>query len=111
MLANKRMQKFILWLVERIKKEYQPEKIILYGSYAYGTPDADSDIDLLIIKDTNERVIQRMVTVRDIVDIRDPAHPAFSPVVVTPAELKERLAGGDQFLTKALSQGEVLYAA
>lgn len=40
-------------LVDRLKEKYQPEKIILYGSYAYGTPDEASDIDLLVIKETN----------------------------------------------------------
>ena len=40
----------ILEIAEKIKREYKPDKIILFGSYAYGNPDKDSDIDFLIIK-------------------------------------------------------------
>jgi len=39
----------IAHLCEIIAREFQPEKIILFGSWAYGTPDAESDIDLLIV--------------------------------------------------------------
>ena len=48
-------------IVDRLVAEYSPERVILFGSYAYGNPDADSDIDLLIIKNTAERflVLQR----------------------------------------------------
>lgn len=42
-------------IVQRLVAGYAPEKIVLFGSYAYGQPDADSDIDLLIIKATKER--------------------------------------------------------
>lgn len=41
-------------ILEKIIAGYAPQKVILFGSYAYGEPDEDSDIDLLIIKDTNE---------------------------------------------------------
>lgn len=109
MLADERIRQIILSLVDKIKKDYQPEKIILYGSYAYGKPDAESDIDFLIVKDTEENSINRRVRVRRIVDIRDTSHPAFCPLVVTPAELKSRLDKGDQFFEKIIEQGEVLY--
>jgi predicted nucleotidyltransferase len=109
MVADERIRRIILSLVEKIKQDYQPEKIILYGSYAYGEPDEESDIDFLIIKDTPERAIDRRVKVRRIVDIRDASYPAFCPLVVTPAELKKRLEIGDQFFEKIITQGEVLY--
>jgi predicted nucleotidyltransferase len=96
--------------VEAIKVKYAPERIILYGSFAYGVPDANSDIDLLIIKKTPERPLDRRVRVRRIVDIRDPSYPAFSPLVLTPEEVKRRLEIGDQFIQKILTKGEVLYA-
>jgi predicted nucleotidyltransferase len=43
-------RKVIDVLAERIQSRYRPEKIILFGSYAWGKPNKDSDIDLLIIK-------------------------------------------------------------
>jgi hypothetical protein len=45
-------------ILEKIVAGYAPRKVILFGSYAYGEPDEDSDIDLLIIKDTNEPPIR-----------------------------------------------------
>ena len=53
-------------IVDKIISEYKPKKIILFGSYAYGTPTEDSDIDLLIVKDTDERPIDRWVEVKKI---------------------------------------------
>jgi len=40
-------------IVARIVAKFNPDKIILFGSYASGTPDNDSDIDLLVIQDTD----------------------------------------------------------
>ncbi|MCK4385338.1 MAG: nucleotidyltransferase domain-containing protein [candidate division Zixibacteria bacterium] len=108
MVADEKLRGYILKLVEKIRKEYRPEKIILFGSYAYGKPTRDSDIDLLIIKETDERPIDRRVRMRRIVDIREPI--SFSPIVVTPEELAFRLKKGDQFFKEILNKGETLYA-
>lgn len=110
MTGDEEVKKIILKIVEKIKKEYQPEKIILFGSYAYGTPYRDSDIDLFIIKDTQERPIDRRVRVRKIVS--DPKRfIPFEPLVLTPKEVSERLEIGDQFIEEIIRKGEVLYAA
>ncbi|HKZ41845.1 MAG TPA: nucleotidyltransferase domain-containing protein [Candidatus Hodarchaeales archaeon] len=97
-------------IVRQVVDAYRPEKIILFGSYAYGRPDADSDLDLLIIKKTSERFIERWINVRQIVSDPKRSIP-FEPIVLTPDELKERLAIGDQFLEEIIKKGEVLYAA
>jgi predicted nucleotidyltransferase len=48
-------------MVLRLVAEFQPEKIILFGSYAWGEPNDDSDIDLfVIVPDSDERPIERM---------------------------------------------------
>src|SRR3972149_6865689 len=48
-------------MVSRLVAEFQPEKIILFGSYAWGEPNEDSDIDLfVIVPDSDERAIDRM---------------------------------------------------
>lgn len=85
MRKDEKMKLVINEIVEKIKKKYKPERIILFGSYAYGVPTAESDIDLLIIKRTTERPISRRVRVRKIVDLRQPI--SFSPIVVTPREV------------------------
>ncbi len=46
---------------QRLLAEYAPSKVILCGSYAHGRPDPDSDVDLLIIKETNQGFIDRWV--------------------------------------------------
>ena len=97
-------------IVKRLIDAYQPEKIILFGSYAYGKPSADSDLDLLIVKQTAERFIDRWTNVRKIVSDPKRSIP-FEPLVLTPRELEERLAIGDQFIEEIIRKGEVLYAA
>lgn len=105
---KEKRREFILKLTKKIKKEYKPEKIILYGSYAWGNPTEDSDIDLFIIKETHERPIDRRVHVRRMIRGIDRPCP-FSSLVVTPKELKQRLEIGDQFIKEILDRGKVLY--
>jgi len=97
-------------IVNTLAREYKPHQIILFGSRAYGTPGQVSDIDLLIVKDSQATPYQRAVQVRRL--LRDPRRRVpVDLLVVTPAELEERLQRGDQFLKMILSQGEVVYAA
>ena len=97
-------------IIRRIVADYRPDKIILFGSYAYGEPSGDSDLDLLIIKQTSERFIDRWTRVRKIVSDPKRVIP-FDPLVLTPREIEERLAIGDQFIEEIIAKGEVLYAA
>lgn len=103
-------RKLIDEIVGKIVKEYRPERIILFGSYAYGTPNQDSDIDLLIIKETEDRPIDRRVAVSKI--ISDPKlRTPIESLVLTPEEIKTRQEIGDQFIKEILTRGELLYAA
>jgi predicted nucleotidyltransferase len=95
-------------IVQRLIEHYHPQQIILFGSLAYGNPNEDSDIDLLIIKDTTETPLERRVRVRRLVSDPERRIP-FSPLVLTPAELQTRLALGDPFYREILGQGKVLY--
>ena len=97
-------------MLQKLITEYAPRKVVLFGSHAYGTPRPDSDIDLLIIKETSERFIERWVTVQRILTGTHRALPVET-LVVTPQEIETRLAIGDQFLAEILEKGEVLYAA
>lgn len=109
MVKDRKLRKLILEIVERIKKEYDPEKIILYGSYAYGKPTEDSDIDLFIIKDTDKRRVDRFVEVDRLI-YNPNLKISVSPLVYTPKELQERLLLGDDFVREILQRGEVLHA-
>ncbi len=64
MTGNREGRTVIHEMVEKLIKEYQPKKIILFGSYAYGEVNRDSDIDLLIIKNTDKKPIDRWVEVK-----------------------------------------------
>ena len=97
-------------MVEKLVKQYAPQKVVLFGSYAYGRAHSDSDIDLLIIKETSERFIERWVTVRRI--LSDPQRKVgLDILVLTPREISERIDRGDQFVEEIVKKGKVLYAA
>jgi predicted nucleotidyltransferase len=95
-------------IVDRILKGYKPKKVILFGSYAYGEPTEDSDIDLLIIKNTDKRPIDRWVEVKRL--LRDTSRTLpVSPLVYTEKEIAERMAMRDFFVQEIFEKGEVLY--
>ena len=108
MTKNQRVKRVISEMVEKIKKEYKPEKIILFGSFAYGRPTRDSDIDMLIIKRTSKKSMDRWVFLKMLTHDPDRGIP-FSPLVYTPKELEYRLSIGDQFIEEILTKGKVLY--
>lgn len=96
-------------VTQKLVDEYGPRKVILFGSHAYGTPGRDSDLDLLIIKETSERFLDRWVTVQRILTGTHFGYPVET-LVLTPEEIERRLATGDQFIAEILEKGEVLYA-
>src|SRR4030042_316297 len=108
MTANTKIKKIITEIVDRISKGYKPKKVILFGSYAYGEPSEDSDIDLLIIKNTDKRPIDRWVEVKRILRDKSRMLP-ISPLVYTEKEIEQRLALKDFFVEEILEKGELLY--
>ncbi|MBU7046901.1 MAG: nucleotidyltransferase domain-containing protein [Theionarchaea archaeon] len=95
-------------IVEKLKKEYDPLRIILFGSYAYGNPTKESDIDLFILKKTHERRADRFVQVKRII-YDSHRTMCVSPLVYTPDEMEERLRIGDDFIKEIIKKGVVLY--
>lgn len=95
-------------MVQRLADEYAPERIVLFGSHAAGTADADSDIDLLIVKDTSERFLDRWTTVQWLLTGLHFSIPVET-IVLTPTEVETRIESGDAFLHTILDQGEILY--
>jgi predicted nucleotidyltransferase len=93
--------------IERIVSELKPEKIILFGSYAYGNPTPDSDVDLLVIMKTRAREIDRYVAVSNLL------YPRQFPVdilVKTPKEVEAvSRKKGNFFMREILSKGKVIY--
>jgi predicted nucleotidyltransferase len=98
-------------VVATIRDEYHPEKIILFGSCARDASDDESDLDILIIKQSRKRELDRIRDVYRIVDRfqRRPYRLPLDILVKTPAEIRRRLAAGDDFLREILQHGRVLY--
>jgi predicted nucleotidyltransferase len=110
MTDSQDMKKVIQAILQKLVTDYAPRKVILFGSHVYGSPGSDSDIDLLIIKETKERFIDRWVTVQGILTGTHRSIP-LETLVLTPKEVENRLAIGDQFVAEILKKGKVLYAA
>jgi len=94
-------------IVNKIVEGYNPDKIILFGSYACGTPAEDSDIDLFIVKDDNRKRVERFCEVRKL--SRAVTGISIMPIVFTNAELKKRLKLEDEFILEIVNKGRVLY--
>jgi len=92
--------------VDRIVRALDPEKIVLFGSYAYGDPNPHSDVDLLVIMATNAPSAQRYMAVSDLLV---PRPFPVDILVKTPAEVAHALEGGDFFIREILTQGRTLY--
>jgi len=94
-------------VVERIAALFQPRRVILFGSYAAGTPTPDSDVDLLVEMETRLRSVEQAVAIRRAVDFPFPT----DLLVRTPQQIAERLALGDTFWRDVVTKGMVLYGA
>ena len=97
-------------LMGKLLAGYRPRRVILFGSHVDGEPDRHSDIDILIVKETEMTPFQRRVEVGRIVRDRNRRTP-IQPLVITPKELEAQVRKGDPFLIEILEKGEVLYDA
>ena len=92
--------------IKKVVQELKPEKIILFGSYAYGIPNPHSDVDLLVIMKTKASLKDRSWAVSRLL------LPRPFPVdilVKTPKEVEKALSSGDFFLKEIFTRGKVLY--
>ena len=86
-------------------QQFQPKRIVLFGSHAWGTPTPDSDVDLLVILPFEGK------TWRMALAIRERVHPDFplDLLVRTEDQLNDRLKRKDSFLAEIVAKGRVLY--
>jgi len=91
--------------VRQIIEQFDPQRIILFGSYAYGQPRPESDVDLLVVMDTSLKESEQAVRICQAIEY----HFGLDLIVRTPAKLSQRLALGDPFLQEAVRKGKVLY--
>src|SRR5882724_7857200 len=88
----------------QVGERFQPDKIILFGSHAYGTPHADSDVDILVIMPARNQLDQAFR-----IRMAVPAPFAMDLIVRTPKNLQWRLEEGESFHTELMTKGKVLY--
>ena len=94
-------------IASNITNAFDPEKIIVFGSHAYGRPTEKSDIGILVIMETTKREIERIVVVSKL--LREHHKKIdFNILVKTPAEIKHRLEIDDPFISEIISKGRVL---
>ena len=94
-------------LSRRIAAEFHPQQILLFGSYAWGQPTPESDVDLLIVMPFDGKSVAKSVEMR--LKVRPPF--PVDLLVRTPDKVRERLSLGDPFIRSILEEGKVLYEA
>lgn len=99
------LQQKIDWLLEDLRA-YQPEKVILFGSAARGDADEHSDLDVVLIKQTQDSFVQRGIEAARGVRLEV---GAIDLLVYTPEEFRRMIADENPFLEKVLADGKVIY--
>ncbi len=94
-------------IAQQIGHAFNPERVVLFGSYAYGEPDGNSDVDLLVVLPFAGRSSSKALEIMRNIKPRIP----IDLVVRTPDSMRERLAMNDFFLREIGEKGEVLYEA
>lgn len=98
-------QRRIKSFAEQIVLQFHPEKVILFGSHAYGKTSSGSDVDLLIIMNTTLKPIAQEVLIRKSI----PRDFPLDLIVMTPRQIDKRRKLGDAFINTILLKGKVLY--
>lgn len=109
MIYNSGMSKIPRPLIQKfarqVAKQFNPQKIILFGSYAYGKPTEDSDVDILVIMSFRGRNPEKATEIWMATKPRFP----IDIMVRKPEEIRKRLKMGDFFLREITEKGKVLY--
>ncbi len=88
----------------QVAERFQPDKIILFGSYAYGKPNADSDVDILVIMPARNEFDQAFKIRCEV-----PTQFPMDLIVLKPRNVKWRLDERESFLTEIMTKGKLLY--
>ena len=92
---------------ESVAREFRPERIILFGSYAHGQPTENSDVDVLVVMPQ----VRGQRNVRQAAAIRDRVRAPFpmDVIVRSPQKIADGLAKGDGFLAEIFRHGQLMY--
>ena len=93
---------------DAIAREFKPRRIVVFGSYAYGRPTEDSDVDVMVVMPySKNRRTRPSLAIRQ----RIAAGFPVDILVREPAEITRRLRSGDSFITDVITRGKVMYEA
>ncbi|MEL6602931.1 MAG: nucleotidyltransferase domain-containing protein [Cyanobacteria bacterium J06614_10] len=92
---------------QEVVKKFQPEQVILFGSYAYGEPNENSDVDILVVLPFEGRAVEKAVEICLAIDYHFP----LELLAKTPQTIQKRLDMGDFFIRDIVEKGIVLYEA
>ena len=92
-------------LSAQIAHAFNPKKIILFGSHAYGNPSPDSDVDMLVVLTFTGKPVRKAIEIRNTIHAEMP----LDLLVRTPEQLSERLARNDWFMREIVENGHTLY--
>ena len=101
LMANKEID----WFVKQIVRKFHPERIILFGSHAYGTPSFSSDVDIFVVMNTPLKPIEQEVLIRK----KIPRMFPLDLIVMKPRQFARRLTLGDTLVRTVASKGKILY--
>ena len=104
-LEHSPLAKEILRLCDKIVQKFHPQKIILFGSHAYGKPGPDSDVDLLVVLPFEGKSIYKATEIRSEIDPKFP----LDLLARTPEQVKKRVEIEDFFMREIVEKGIVIY--
>jgi len=109
-LSPQQRRKQIRNMCEEIAREFHPEKIVLFGSYAYGKPHPDSDVDLLVVMPFEGSPFRQAAVILGHV-VRTVGVLPLDILARTSEQERERLQMGDSFMREIIERGKVMYEA
>jgi predicted nucleotidyltransferase len=92
---------------QQIGRLFRPHRIILFGSFAFGKPTEDSDVDLLVIMPHKRRGVNKAIEI----SLKAPAPFPCDMLARSPQKIRQRLLIGDFFMREILARGKILYEA
>jgi len=104
-LAIASLPEKIKGMIDRLIDRYDPELVVLFGSVAKGRFNEDSDVDLLVVKGTEQRPIWRRVEAMQAIEPEMPV----DVLVYTPEEFEELVSDGTSLVAQIMEEGIVIY--
>jgi predicted nucleotidyltransferase len=101
MIAARQIKEYVHELV----RLFSPDRVVMFGSYVFGEPRADSDVDLLVVMKHSGAAAEQAARIRRSIRAGFP----LDIIVRSPAAIRRRMAMGDGFIREILEKGKVLH--